>query len=112
MACSYRYLLLALGATYYWLSSVRSDDAGGDWFYFVPGADALVRPGSPGGGLHVYASMPFMQFGPVALLVAVPGRLLGPHHGWLVVSALCMCLGLVSIRLLELAAESVPMPGV
>jgi hypothetical protein len=42
------------------------------WHYFALGARLLTHPGAVGGGLHLYASHPELQIGPLALALAVP----------------------------------------
>ncbi|HEX3899792.1 MAG TPA: hypothetical protein VHW74_11515 [Mycobacteriales bacterium] len=100
-----RYYVLFVIAAAIWLDTGHAVHwQGHDWSYFLVGARALTGHV----GLHVYARMPQLQFGPPALLVPVVFRDVGPGHGWAVVSALGMLLGLVAIRLLEdTAAELV-----
>jgi hypothetical protein len=101
--CRYRYVVLVLVAAVMWVDAIAEGGAyGQDWHYFLTGAGALT--GSA--GLHVYARLPYLQFGPLALLVTVPLRYLGPLHGWYVVSALGMAAGVLTIRIVERAAEA------
>ncbi len=54
-----------------------NDRVGGySWHYFRDGAWLLSHPSVPGGGLHLYATHPQLQIGPLALLFAVPGQVL------------------------------------
>jgi hypothetical protein len=46
------------------------------WRFFELGSQALLA-GGPGGGLHIYAAHPALQFGPLALLMAAGFHLLG-----------------------------------
>jgi hypothetical protein len=94
-----RFLLLGAWAVVLWWSALGEDGSGGDWSWFTDGADDLVS----GSGLHAYAAQPRMQFGPLALLSAVPARLLG-DLSWPVVSLIAMALGLVAIALVERTA--------
>jgi hypothetical protein len=99
----YRYAVLAVVAVAIWLDTLSAAEwEGTDWHFFLGGAHALTG----GSGLHVYARMPYLQFGPLALLVGVIFRDVGPDHGWVVVSALGMALGVLAIRLLEGAANA------
>ncbi|HVW79635.1 MAG TPA: hypothetical protein VHB69_01680 [Mycobacteriales bacterium] len=94
----YRYVVLTVAAALIWLDTANAVGFdGNDWHFFVAGARAVT--GSA--GLSVYARMPYLQFGPIALMVGVVFRYAGPHEGWLLVSALDMVLGLATIRLLE-----------
>lgn len=70
------------------------------WHYFVTGGTALVRPGMPGGGLHVYAAHPDLQMGPLTLLIAaIMVALSGPLNAF--VAALIMtALGALNVKLL------------
>lgn len=101
----YRYALLGLWAVAVWWEAASSEGNGGDWSWFQNGAAALIRDG--GAGLDVYAQTPRMQFGPLALLTAVPGQLLGYQEDWWFISIIGMGLGLCSIALLERAARSI-----
>lgn len=90
----------------------RQLTADNDWYFFSWGSDLLfgharvlvrsdliVHPVLPG-GLHLYASYPFLQIGPPALLIA---RLLeiGPHHGILLAGIVVQALGLTFVLLLD-----------
>ncbi len=55
--------------------------AGYSWHYFAQGADLLTSAAPDGGGLHIYATHPELQIGPLALLTAVPLRYLDPWDG-------------------------------
>lgn len=83
-----------------------------DWYFFSWGGELLfghgttlvrsefiARPDLPG-GLHIYASYPFLQIGPPALVL---GRLLdiGPKHGILLAGAFVQALGLLFLALLD-----------
>lgn len=107
------WLLLAVwtGAWTAW-----DDRVGGySWHYFRDGAWLLSHPSVPGGGLHLYASHPQLQIGPLALLVAVPGQLL-PRQVTLLLAELALAaLGLGLLRTLEQAGArltqgAVPLP--
>lgn len=99
--CYHRYLLLAVASAVIWLDTASAVEwEGNDWHFFLAGAHAVTSTS----GFHVYARMPYLQFGPLALLVSVVFRDVGPHHGWIVVSLLGMAFGIVAIRQLERAA--------
>ncbi|MGN6472245.1 MAG: hypothetical protein ACTHK4_01175 [Mycobacteriales bacterium] len=98
-----RYVVLAICAVLIWLDTLHAAGGEGtDWHFFLTGAHALTSES----GLHVYARMPYLQFGPLALLVGVVFRHLGPHDGWVVVSALGMVLGVLCLRVLERTAAA------
>lgn len=76
------------------------------WHYFVTGGTALLQPGLPGSGLHVYAAHPDLQMGPLTLVVAaVIVGVGGPFNAFL--AALVMtALGALTLRfLLTLRAQ-------
>lgn len=54
---------------------------GYSWHFFALGAKLLTLGSATAGGLHVYASHPELQIGPLALLAAVPLTHLDPWHG-------------------------------
>lgn len=117
-----RYLLLLLLGAFLLLGSTARATPDNDWHFFTFGGDLLfgehrdlVRStysveGSQPGGLHVYASYPFLQIGPPALLL---GRLLqiGPDEGLLLAGAVVQALGLLFVLLLERAFRTTPSPG-
>lgn len=87
---------------------------GYSWHYFQDGAWLLTHPGVPGAGLHLYATHPQLQIGPLALLVAIPGQWLPPEIFRLLVEAGLAVLGLAMLRTLErtrahLTGRPVPM---
>ena len=78
------------------LPNERNGD--GDWEFFRRGTGALLgRPilGSPG-GVHLYASRPDIQIGPLALVAALPFRVL-PRPLDVDVARVVMCLVLLVI---------------
>jgi hypothetical protein len=103
VAVAHRYALLSTTALVLWLLAGHGGYAD-DWHFFVQGANSLTNSSDPTGGLHVYATHPYLQFGPLALLVVVPLRLIGPDGGWMLGSALCMGLGVLTLALVERAA--------
>jgi hypothetical protein len=104
-ALTHRYGVLGVTALVLWLFAGHGSYYS-DWHFFVAGAASLTGGGS-GGGLHVYASHPYLQYGPLALLFAVPVRLIGPDAGWALGSAICMALGVLTVWMIERAAIAV-----
>lgn len=89
-----RYLVLAAAAVTFasmwlWLNHA----SGGDWILFVRASRSTRAV--PNVGVYV---------GPFALLFAYPFSYLGHSPGWVLCSAVCMGLGLVTIRLVEQTA--------
>jgi hypothetical protein len=68
------------------------------WRFFDLGS-RLLFSNSTGGGLHLYASHPMLQIGPLSLLVAEPLRLAGPSHGRVAAIVLMAALGPVLLWL-------------
>lgn len=87
-------------------STARHFGSGIDWKAFlVPGSRLLysgaVGYGCPGehyshlaGGLHLYASYPCLQIGPLAFAVAGPIRFLSPHNGIVAAGLIMSAIGL------------------
>ncbi|XAS77133.1 hypothetical protein V3G39_03580 [Dermatophilaceae bacterium Sec6.4] len=75
------------------------------WHYFVTGGRSLLQPGTPGGGLHVYATHPDLQMGPLTLLVAaVVMGISGPLNAY-AAALLMTALGALNLKfLLDLRA--------
>jgi hypothetical protein len=83
-----------------------------DWRAFLmPGSRLLYSgavgyhcPGLPyshlAGGLHLYASYPCLQIGPLAFVVAGPIRLLSPHNGLVAAELIMSAIGLVVLLVL------------
>jgi hypothetical protein len=83
-----------------------------DWRAFlVPGSRLLYSgavgyhcPGLPyshlAGGLHLYASYPCLQIGPLAFATAGPIRLLGPHNGLVAAELIMSAIGLAVLLVL------------
>lgn len=72
---------MALGAWTALWAMLHVVHAGFSWRFFSLGAQSLTSESPTSGGLHVYAAHPELQFGPIALLAAVPLSYLGPWHG-------------------------------
>ena len=77
---------------------------GYSWHFFATGA-RLLTGGASVGGLHLYATHPELQIGPLALLVAVPLAHLDPWQGRLAAPVLLTALGpalfAVTVRMRE-----------
>jgi hypothetical protein len=87
--------------------------AGGrSWHYFVQGASVLADlDDQVAGGLHLYATNPELQIGPVAILATLAALPLGTHAaltGWQLLGA---TIGIVVLRQLQQLARTVR-PGV
>jgi hypothetical protein len=89
-----------------WVAGTTGTRHGIAWRAFlVPGSRMLFGgpagfscPGFPyshlPGGLHLYASYPCLQIGPLAFVVAEPIRFLGPHGGLVVAELIMSLIGL------------------
>jgi hypothetical protein len=76
------HVVLAAWATAWFLLMARH--GGVSWHYFVQGGDGLLDFHQAGGGLHLYASNPQLQMGPLAFLVSGLLVMVGPGFGLLV----------------------------
>jgi hypothetical protein len=103
VAVAHRYVVLGGTALLLWLLAGHGWYVD-DWHFFVQGAKSLTGPSGPSTGLHVYAAHPYLQYGPIALFFAAAVRLVGPDNGWMLGSAICMGLGVLTVWLLERAA--------
>ena len=75
------------------------------WHYFVTGGRLLSSPASPQGGLHLFATHPELQMGPLTLAVsAAVVSLVGPAASSWIGAALMVALGAVDVWLLTLLA--------
>ncbi len=70
---------------------------GSSWNFFPKGARLLFSER----GLHLYATAPNLQIGPLAFVVAEPLRYLGPSHGRYAAAILLTALGPVALWLLS-----------
>jgi hypothetical protein len=80
------------------------------WVFFRSGTAALFgEPGSfrPPGGLHLYASDPSLQIGPLSFAVAEILRRLGPDSGSVVAEILLTAAGLALIATIASLARTV-----
>jgi hypothetical protein len=74
------------------------------WVFFERGTAGLF--GGHGtfrhpGGLHLYASNPYLQIGPLSFAVAEALRHLGPHNGILTAEAVLAAAGLLAVASIE-----------
>src|SRR5260221_6850088 len=96
--------LVALGCwTLGWFVDL-SRRGGMAWHFFTQGS-TLLFDGSPSpralpGGLHMYASYPQLQIGPLAFVLAQGLRHLGPHQGVLATEAVLTAAGLYLVHAL------------
>lgn len=95
----WRYAVLSLWAVLCFVA--YGSVMGTDWMYFVQGS-RLLFSGRAGGGLHLYASHPYIQIGPLALAFARPFAFLsGPQGGKDLAAMVTMSLVLPTLYLLE-----------
>ena len=96
-----------------WTVAWSIDTAGGGgiaWVFFRSGTAALF--GGPGsfrapGGLHLYATNPGLQIGPLSFAVAEVLRHLGPDSGITVAEVLLTAAGLLLLAAIESLARTV-----
>ena len=104
---NWHYVLLSLW-TIGW--SVDMASAGGiAWVFFRSGTAALFgEPGSfhPPGGLHLYASNPYLQIGPLSFAVAEVLRHLGPDSGIAAAEILLTAAGVALVAAIESLARA------
>jgi len=84
---------------------VHAPAGGYSWHYFALGAKLLTSPATGTGGVHLYASHPELQIGPLTLLVAVPLRHLDPWQGRVAASILLTGMGLFVLAALVRVRE-------
>src|SRR5260370_40557446 len=84
---------------------LRAHPAGQSWHFFAEGG-LLLSSGGPGGGLHLYATHPALQMGPLALAVSAVLRVMGPGSGRVIAGVVMSATGLPL-----LAAAGRPLPG-
>ena len=105
LAC--RYPIIAVAALAFSLQHLRG--TGLDWRYFVEGSELLFgqhRPSTPfPGGLHLYASYPDFQIGPLSFLVAAPIRIIGGANSRIVGSLLMTAVGPLLVYVLDRASR-------
>jgi hypothetical protein len=105
----WRYVLIALAAFAFSLQHLRG--TGEDWHFFVVGSELLFGHHRPGyaapGGLHLYASYPYFQIGPLAFLFATPFRLLGEGNGRVAAALTMTALAPALVFVLERTALAV-----
>ncbi len=107
LARNWHFVLLSL-----WTIGWYADTAPGGgiaWVFFRNGTAALFgEPGSfrPPGGLHLYASNPGLQIGPLSFAVAEVLRHLGPGSGIAVAEILLTAAGVVLVAAIESLADT------
>ncbi len=123
-----RWLYLALGGWSAVWFVILAHRGGIDWKFFTTGAsllfgghpavisgitggsDAAGPAGLPGlpppGGLHIFASYPALQMGPLAYLVTGVVRRLGPDNGLVAAELLLQCCGLAIVYLIDQIART------
>jgi hypothetical protein len=91
----------------FWLLASRATPAGGGiaWHFFVQGSRLLFSgrygPYHGAGGLHLYASYPSLQVGPLAFVVAQLIRLTGPDNGMVMAQLVLTAMGLATLGLIR-----------
>lgn len=109
-----RFVFLGAVALLLWAGGSAQQSGYNDWEYFTWGSDQLFgthdpfprayvgEDGTSPGGLHLYASYPFLQIGPPGLLIAKVLRF-GPREGLYVAGALVELLGFLAVWLTDRA---------
>jgi hypothetical protein len=104
----WRYPILAILAIAFSVQHLRG--TGADWHYFADGSRLLFGEHRSylflPGGLHMYASYPELQIGPLAFLVATPLRFLGGGDGRVASALLMTLVAPVLVFLLERTARA------
>ena len=100
VASNWHWLVLG-GWTLAWFA-ILAPSGGIAWKFFTEGSRLLFGPslgGLPrGGGLHLYASHPQLQIGPVSFVVAQVLRHLGPDQGLVAAQVALTAVGLVLVH--------------
>ena len=99
-----RVWLVLLSWTAIW-SALATPGGGYSWHYFAQSAELIAHPDAAGAGLHLFARHPELQFGPVAMLAAVPLNALGPVLGRVGAQAVLALLGLLILHVLSTARQ-------
>jgi hypothetical protein len=100
--------LLALGGwTAAWFA-ILAPRGGIAWKFFTEGSGLLFGTGQgglpPGGGLHVYASHPQLQIGPLSFVAAQVLRHIGPDQGLVAAQIALTAVGLILVRAVAVIA--------
>ena len=100
VASNWHWLVLG-GWTLAWFA-ILAPGGGIAWKFFTEGSRLLFGPSlgrlPRGGGLHLYASHPQLQIGPVSFAVAQVLRHLGPDQGLVAAQVALTAVGLVLVR--------------
>jgi hypothetical protein len=105
---NWHFLVLACW-TFAWFL-VMAPRGGIAWNFFGQGTAALFGgPGRfhPPGGLHLYASNPYLQIGPLAFAVAQVLRQIGPHNGVAAAEVALTAAGFAAVVAIEGLARAV-----
>jgi hypothetical protein len=105
---NWHYVVLAAWTLAWFL--IMAPGGGIAWLFFVRGTAALFgEPGRfhPPGGLHLYASDPYLQIGPLAFAVAEVLRHLGPDNGIVTAEIALVAAGLPAVAAIEGLARAV-----
>lgn len=101
--------LAALGAwslLWFWLLSRHG---GVSWHYFVEGGTLIENLGDKTGGLHLYATRPDLQFGPLSIVAAALLLMLGNTLALFTAQAITALAGLLIILTVRaLAQDTLP----
>jgi hypothetical protein len=105
----WRHVIVTVAAFVFAVHSLRGNQA--EWSYFYDGSRLLFngRPfvSAKPGGLHLYANYPWIQIGPLGLLLAVPFRWIGYEAGRIVASFMMTAVAPLLVFLLEATANRV-----
>jgi hypothetical protein len=96
--------LVALGVWALGWFLIMAPGGGIAWIYFEEGTAGLfggTGKFTPPGGLHLYASNPYLQIGPAAFAVAEVLRYLGPDNGVVTAEVLLDAAGLYAVVAIE-----------
>lgn len=83
--------------------AVEARRGGMSWHFSARGAH-LLWSGGTHGGLHLFASDPRLQSGPLSFVLAQPLTWIGPHEGLVAAQVAMTLLGLIVIAAVERAA--------
>jgi hypothetical protein len=103
-------LLVLGGWTLAWFA-ILAPRGGIAWTYFTEGSrmlfDGVQGSHSPAGGLHLYASQPQLQIGPLSFAVAQLLRHIGPDQGLVTAQIALTAVGLVLVHAIAVIAAEV-----
>jgi hypothetical protein len=103
------HLLALSGWTAAWFA-ILAPRGGIAWKFFTGGSELLFgtsRGGvPPGGGLHVYASHPQLQIGPLSFVAAAVLRPIGPHQGLVAAQIALSAVGVILVHAIGVIAAA------